>query len=84
MSKRYNWKNWKIGDRVTANPDFDWSVNHDLNWERKGTITKVEIGTLSVTWDDGYSVYYSYACSSLINVTNKITIDLLPDSLFEI
>ena len=82
--KRYNWKNWKIGDRVRANSDFEWSHNTTNNWTRKGTVTKVEESSLSVTWDDGYSVYYSFACSSLINITNNIKIDLLPDSLFEI
>jgi hypothetical protein len=82
--KRYDWKNWKIGDRVTANPDFDWSVSHDHNWMRKGTVTKITKDTLSVTWNDGLRVYYSYADSSLINITKKIKIDLLPDSLFEI
>jgi hypothetical protein len=82
--KRYDWKKWKVGDRVRANPDFEWAHDTTNNWTRKGSVTKVENTTLSVTWEDGYSVYYSYACSSLINVTNQITIGLLPDSLFEI
>ncbi|MHA2181817.1 MAG: hypothetical protein ACXAAH_10370 [Promethearchaeota archaeon] len=83
--KRYNWKNWKVGDRVRANPDFEWSYGTHRDWNRKGTVTKVTETTLSVTWDDKMSTYYSYACSSLINVNkSKLEISLLPDSLFEI
>ncbi len=82
--RRYNWENWKVGDRVRANPDFMWSSDHTHKWEREGSVTKITKDSLNVTWDDRLSVYYSYACSSLINITNKLKIDLLPDSLFEI
>jgi hypothetical protein len=82
--KRYDWKKWKIGDRVKANPNFEWGSDYYGKWEREGKVTRVSDRTLSITWDDGYSVYYSFACSSLINITNNIKIDLLPDSLFEI
>ena len=83
--KRYNWKKWKVGDRVKANPNFEWGADHTHLWERKGSVTKVEEKTLNITWDDNISAYYSYACSSLINISiPKLEISLLPDSLFEI
>ncbi len=82
--KQYDWNKWKVGDRVKANPNFEWGHDHNHKWERQGTVAKVEEATLSVLWDDKIDTYYSFACSSLINITNKITIDLLPDSLFEI
>lgn len=83
--KRYDWKKWKVGNRVRANPNFEWSLDHTHKWEREGSVTKVTETTLSVTWDDKMSTYYSFACSSLINISiPKLEISLLPDSLFEI
>lgn len=83
--KRYNWKKWKIGDRVKANPDFEWGLDYRAPWELEGSVTIITETKLNVTWDDKRSTYYSFACSSLINISiPKLEIDLLPDSLFEI
>jgi hypothetical protein len=83
--KRYNWKKWKIGDRIKANPDFEWGIDYNHKWEREGSVTRVTETKLSVTWDDKNSTFYSFACSSLINISKpKLEIGLLPDSLFEI
>lgn len=82
--KRYNYKNWMIGDRVRANPEFSWGEHNSHKWNREGTVTHIDPKTLKVLWDDRIDCYYSYACSSLINVSKKLKIDLLPDSLFEI
>lgn len=81
--REYNWNNWKIGDRVKMNPEFEWS--HDMKHYKhmRGEVVRVSRDTLKVLWDDGLDSYYSYADSSLIKL-NKIKIDILPDSLFEI
>ena len=83
----YNPKNWKVGDRVSPNPSYNWSWSQPENFVGMlGTVTRVTDNKINVKWDNGLDVYYSYADSSLIkrgNV-NDFKIDVLPDSLFEI
>lgn len=82
MKKRYNWKNWKVGERVRPNPSFNWSHLSDTEslFRLRGTVTNVRKEYLRVKWDDDVSVSYSYADSSL----TKIAEEILPDELFEI
>ena len=83
MIETYDPKNWKVGDRVTANPNYKWihKTNDDMKklLQLRGEVIRVESMALKVMWDDGYDVYYSYADESLINLSR-----CLPDELFEI
>jgi len=76
MKRKYDWRNWKAGERVKPNPNYDWSGPVS---EREGTVIYVSQSTLKVRWDNDMTAYYSYADSSLLKI-NK----LIPDELFEI
>ena len=80
--RKYNYKNWIIGERVRPNPNFDWSssVSKKFLLESEGTVIGVGLDTLKVQWSDGIQVYYSYADSSLIKVSKY----LIDEELFDI
>lgn len=78
----YDPRNWKEGDRVKPNLNYDWSISarsRDKLDEMRGKVVLVNSTRLKVLWDDGLTAFYSYADSSLINLSNR-----LPDELFEI
>lgn len=81
----YNYKNWKEGDRVRANPDFEgWSDANPSYFTMKGTVKGVSKDTMKVIWDDGLDVYYSKADKSLINLTKERKKWTIPENLFDI